>query len=161
VRSLSPVEAAVCVAVAGSVLAVGVPAFVRNLRASHLAEPLDGLARIAATASAKAQGQPVESAYPETVGLTPAAVPEGEPAVDPPGTWQHPTWQHLGFSFSEAHSYSFAFDSERDKGVARFRATAHGDLDGDGELSEFSVAGEVRPGEEPRTFSVEMRREVE
>lgn len=187
VRSLSPVEAALCVAVAGSVLAVGVPAFVRNLHASRLVEPIDGLNRIAAKAAARAatengEGSEAEveataegsesalvkeraregrGAYPPSVGPTPAAVPLGSPALDPPGSWEHPSWKELEFGFSRPHSYQFEFQSEVRGRKSRYRAIARGDLDGDGQTSEFALRGEATPGADPRTFPLEMNREIE
>jgi hypothetical protein len=158
VRSLTPVEAALCVAVAGSVLAVGVPAFVRDLHASRLVEPIDGLNRIAAAAAGVVKGG---KAYPESVPSTPREVPSGAPAQDPPGTWDHPTWVQLGLSFSRPHSYSFEFESERRGRRSKYTAVARGDLDGDGQLSEFSVRGEAVDGQAPVTLPLEMRREVE
>src|SRR5687767_3192643 len=90
-RTLSPTEAALAVAIGGSVLFAALPAFVNNLHASRLAEPIDGLGAIAARATALATGQTPESAYPDSVGLTPAQVPRAERVADPPGTWEHPT----------------------------------------------------------------------
>jgi hypothetical protein len=161
VRSLTPVEAALGIAILGSVVAVGVPAFVRNLHASRLVEPMDGLAQIARAAAAQAADQPIESAYPASVGPTPAVVPSGVAVQDPPGTWQHPTWVNLGFGFQDPHRYSFEFESERHGSHARYRALARGDLDGDGQTSEFSVRGEVTRGAEPVSYPLEMHREME
>ena len=175
-RSLSPVEAALCVAIGGSVLAVGLPAFVRNLHASRLVEPIDGLNRIAAAAAERVAGQsssdepaPESDAppragkleYPASVGPTPQTVPLGAPARDAPGAWEQPTWKALRFGFSRPHSYSFEFQSELRGRKARYRAIARGDLDGDGQASEFAVRGEVTPGAEPLTFPLEMHREIE
>ena len=160
-RSLSPVEAAVAVAVAGSVLAVGVPAFVRNLHASRLVEPIDGLKRISERALALAADRPARGAFPDGVGWTPNEVPRGDRVLDPPGTWSHPTWVALDFGFKDPHSYAFAFESDNKLGVARFQARARGDLDGDGQFSDFSVSGEARDGARPLAFAVEMNREVE
>ena len=157
-RSLSPVEAALCVAVGGSVLAVGIPAFVRDLHASRLVEPMDGLSRVAGSAAAIAERS---HRYPASAPLTPRDVPTGAPALDPPGVWEHPTWQGLGLVFTRPHSYSFEFDSERRGRRSRYVASAQGDLDGDGQLSSFSIRGEVAEGQAPVTFPVEMRREVE
>jgi hypothetical protein len=53
-RALTPVETALVIAVSGSMLAVGIPAFVRDLHASRLVEPIDNLNRIAAAAAARA-----------------------------------------------------------------------------------------------------------
>lgn len=160
-RSLSLLEGAVGFAVAGSVLAVGVPAFLRDLHASRLAEPMRGLAHISSAAAASADLAPVATAYPPSVALTPAVVPAGVAVHDPPGTWEHPSWVSLGFGFATPHRYSFELDSERRSKRSRYRATARGDLDGDGQLSEFSVQGEVREGRAPLTYPLEIHREVE
>lgn len=142
VRSLSPIEAAAVFAVGGSVLAVAVPEFVRNLHASRLAEPIDALQRIAAAAVEKAQGAPsVAAAFPASAPLTPPEVPRGVRADDPPGAWDHPTWKALGFSFDHAHAFSFQFESTPGPSESRFRVIAHGDLDGDGVTSTFEVEG--------------------
>jgi hypothetical protein len=161
VRSLSLLEGAVGFAVAGSVLAVGVPAFLRDLHASRLVEPMAGLARISSAAAASAEKEPVLTAFPPSVALTPPVVPAGTTVRDPPGTWQHPTWVSLGFGFDAPHRYSFEFDSERRIKRSRYRATARGDLDGDGQLSEFSVQGEVSEGRSPVTYPLEIHREIE
>lgn len=160
-RALSPTEAALAVAIGGSVLFAALPAFVENLHASRLAEPIDGVGAIAARANALASLQGPENAYPESVGSTPAQVPRAERVVDPPGTWDHPTWQKLGFSETVPHCFSFAFDSRNGKGLATFRAIAHGDLDGDGIHSTFAIGGEYREGSEPKTLPLEIEREIE
>ncbi|HTV19387.1 MAG TPA: hypothetical protein VMG12_11965 [Polyangiaceae bacterium] len=160
-RSLTPVEAALVVAVCGSVLAVGIPAFVRDLHASRLVEPIDGLNRIATAAAAHAANASGAQRYPESAPRTPRDVPAGAPALDPPGAWEHPTWVALGLAFDQAHSYSFEFDSERQGRRSRYSAVAQGDLDGDGQLSEFSIRGEAVDGRAPLTLPMEMRREVE
>ena len=160
-RALTPIEAAVAVAVAGSVLFAALPAFFKNLHASRMAEPLDGVGAIAARATALASGQTPESAFPDSVGLTPAQVPRAERVVDPPGTWDHPTWQKLGFSQTVPHCYSFAFESKNGKGLATFRASANGDLDGDGIHSTFAIRGELRDGAEPKAQPLEIEREIE
>lgn len=140
-RSFTAVEGAVAVAVLGSVLAVAVPEFASSLRASRLAEPVDGLRRIAASAVAVAGAGGTAAAFPGPAPLTPAEVPRGVRADDPPGAWNHPTWKALGFGFDHAHAFSFAFDSEATADGAHFRASAHGDLDGDGVTSTFELEG--------------------
>src|SRR6185369_14067121 len=102
-RSLSAVEAAIAFALAGSILAVAVPEFLRGLHASRLAEPVDGLTRMAASAVALAAASPTESAFPATVALTPSEVPRGIRADDPAGVWEQPTWRALSFSFDHPH----------------------------------------------------------
>ncbi len=160
-RALSSVQMALLFAVFGSVLAVFIPHFIRNLHASRLAEPLDGLEHIATWASVQAAGYPPELAYPPSVGRSPQQVPAGEAVRDPEGTWAHPTWKLLGFKKEEPHYYSFEFESLNSERGAHFTARAFGDLDGDGELSRFELFGETRPGKHPVTYSVRMYREVE
>jgi hypothetical protein len=160
-RALTPLEAAIAFAIGGSVLAVFIPAFVRNVHASRLTEPLAGLQAISGRAAQLADGAPQPQAYPESVPLTPAQVPRAELVSDPPGTWSHPTWRVLAFSFETPHAYSFAFQSQNGPEVSTYTASARGDLDGDGVHSSFHVSGSVRPGGAPKTLPLEVEREVE
>lgn len=160
-RPVNPLEAASGVAILGSILAVGVPSFVKNLHASRLVEPTDGLERIALRATALAAEKPAEFAYPASVEETPEQVPRGKPVLDPPATWDKATWRLLDFSFAVPHSYSFAFESHDTPGHATFYAVAHGDLDGDGLESTFEISGESKDGLEPTIFPMESQREVE
>jgi hypothetical protein len=141
VRRLSPVESAAAFAVTGSVLAVAIPEFVRGLHWSRLAEPTDGLMRIAEAAVERARDAPIESAFPASTPLTPPEVPRGVRAEDPPGVWEHPTWTALGFGFDHPHAFSFRFESSPGSIESRFRVIAHGDLDGDGVTSTFEIEG--------------------
>lgn len=151
-RRFTPVELAIGFALLGSVLAVAVPAFLRELHASHFVEPTDGLARLGVAAVAYAEGH---QEFPESAPLTPAAPPRGRKEVDPPGTWDAPTWRALDFRPAPEgvpHAYAFSFESSAAPGGAGrtlFVAQARGDLDGDGVLSTFEVRGRVRPGEKP------------
>lgn len=149
------------IALGGSVLAVALPAFVRNLHASQMAEPLDGLERLAGRASQLADMTDPRHAYPDSAPLTPAAVPAGTAVLDAPGTWNHPTWRILLFSFEVPHRYSFQFDNTSSEAKSSFSATARGDLDGDGVLSTFQLSGHVRPAERPVVLPLEVVREVE
>jgi hypothetical protein len=149
-RGLTAVEIAIGVAIAGSVLAVAVPAFVRELHASRLAEPVQGLQRIGAAAVAHAEGRPTQQAFPPSAPLTPSAPPKGTPAADPPGSWDTPTWTALGFRPSAEgvpHAFAFRFDAELSPARSAFFARAHGDLDGDGALSTFEISGGALAGQ--------------
>jgi len=160
-RSLTPVEAALAFAIGGSVLAVSVPPFLRNLHASRLTEPLEGLQRLAGRAAVLADSAPLSQAYPPSVGLTPAQVPRGELVTDPPGTWSHPSWRLLDFAIETPHAFSFEWSSSSAPAESKFTATAHGDLDGDGVQSTFQISGSVRAGGAPQTLPLEVMREVE
>ena len=160
-RSFSPVQLATAVALAASVAAAFIPAFFKNLRASRLAEPLDGLSQIAGRATALAAGLPLSLAYPSPAPRTPARVPSGVRVLDPEGTWDHPTWRLLDFRQEREHSFSFEFESRSDANGAVFVARAVGDLDGDGDLSEFTISGEVQGENDPVVYPLRLRREVE
>lgn len=163
-RSFSPLELSAMFAVGGSVLAVALPAFFRNLSASKLSEPIDGLDRMVTSAVAYAESRPQEISFPPSAPLTPSQVPRGTRAIDPPEIWEHLTWKSLSFRIDEPHAFAFKFDSEIDPATQamRFIATAHGDLDGDGMLSTFEVRGERLPGQPPRVLpGMFVDREVE
>jgi hypothetical protein len=162
-RSWSALELSAAFAVGGSVLAVAVPTFVRNLSASKLTEPIEGLDRLVTSAVAYAEGRPQEISFPPSAPLTPAQVPRGVRALDPPESWEHLTWKSLNFRFDVSHAFAFQFDSQLTPGkTMRFVATAHGDLDGDGALSTFEVRGERVPGEPARVLpGMFVDREVE
>lgn len=163
-RSWSALELSAIFAVGGSVLAVAMPAFFRNLSASKLSEPIEGLDRMVTSAVAYAEGRPQEISFPPSTPLTPAQVPRGIRAPDPPEAWEHLTWRSLKFKFEEPHAFAFKFESEFDPTtqVMRFVATAHGDIDGDGMLSTFEVRGERVPGQSARVLpGMFVDREVE
>jgi hypothetical protein len=160
-RALTPLELAAAVSLAGTVAATMVPNFLRNLHASRLSEPVEGLKRIAAHATLRAAGLPPESAYPASAPFTPAVTPRGELVLDPPGTWDSPTWRTLDFAFDAPHAYSFAFESSNTESRSTFTARARGDLDGDGVTSSFAISGSVERGAEPKLEPMEINREVE
>lgn len=146
-RRFTPVELAIATALGGSVLAVAVPAFVRDLHASRLVEPVDSLNRLGALALAYGDAN---GHFPEAAPLTPAVPPRGKKEADPPGTWDTPTWKALGFrpvAEGVPHAYAFAFETSPRDAMASFVAHARGDLDGDGVTSLFEVRGMLRPGE--------------
>ena len=63
----------------------------------------------------------------------------------------------LGLAFDTPHSYSFEFDSERRGRRSKYVATAQGDLDGDGQLSEFSIRGEAADPDASVNTDAEIR----
>ncbi len=160
-RSLSVVEGVALVSLVGALLAATVPVFLRELQASRMVEATSGLERLGARALTLSEGQPPATAFPDPAPLTPAEVPRGRRVVDPPGTWEHPTWRRLGFSMDRGHSYSFEFGMQATPERATFSARALGDLDGDGVLSTFELPGEVTAGGTPRLLPLQIVREVE
>src|SRR5450432_713607 len=160
-RALTPLELAVAVSLSGTVGATMIPTFVRNVHASRLSEPVEGVKRLAAHATLRAAGLPTESAYPDSVLFTPVTTPRAELVLDPPGTWDAPTWRALDFAFDAPHAYSFSFESANGEARSSFTARARGDLDGDGVTSSFSISGSVERGAEPKVGMLEIYREVE
>lgn len=161
-RGFSAMELAIGFALLGSALAVAVPTFVREVRASRFVEPTEGLAAIAAGAVAYASTPPgsssISTAFPRSVGLTPSVPPRGRLVADPPGTWADPTWKALrfppsfgGFAYAdgEPHAFAFGFDSTLGADRSSFVAHAHADLDGDGVRSTFEVRGHETATEGP------------
>lgn len=144
IRRFTAVEMAVAFALVGSLLAIAVPTFVREVHASRFVEPAQGLERIGAAAVAYARTHPVAQAFPPSAPATPSAPPRGRCEADPPGAWDQPTWRALDFQPvppGTPHCFSFSFDSSLSPARSTFRAQAHGDLDGDGIPSTFEVTG--------------------
>lgn len=157
-------RAAAIVGVGGSVLAVAVPSFLENLSASKWSESTHALARVAHGALVHATSHPHENAFPPSAPLTPEQVPRGERVQLPPDAWAHLSWRALGFSVDGPQAYAYRFDSALDPAtrVFRFAATAHGDLDGDGNPSTFQVQGD-KPQDGPARLApgLLVHREVE
>ncbi|MCS6898350.1 MAG: hypothetical protein RMJ98_01015 [Myxococcales bacterium] len=160
-RSFSALQLALGIALVGSLLAIFIPSFLRNLHASRLTEAVRGVNAIATGAVLYAEGKMPAEAFPPSAPLTPAEVPRVKPVEDPPGTWEHLTWAALGFRMDHAHFFCFAFDSNLGPTRSTFVARAHGDLDGDGELSTFEIHGEAVPGGARILPGIFVDREVE
>lgn len=146
-RPPTALEVAAGIAIGGSLLAVAVPTFARNLHASRTSEAVGGVGDIAKGALTYAGKKGPPECFPPSAPLTPAEVPRADRIIDPPGTWDHMTWHALGFSVAYAHHYAFAFDSVQDPAIGSFVARAHGDLDGDGERSTFELRGRCTASE--------------
>lgn len=134
-RGSRAIELSVAFAVVGSALAAGVPSCVRAVRLSRTAEAAESLERLTVQGLVylEQKGAPKLSSTP----TTPAQVPAGKPAVDPEGTFAHPTFKALAFEPPQPHWYSYRVEIDPDPATP-LRAVAHGDLDGDGVLSTFS-----------------------
>jgi type IV pilus assembly protein PilA len=149
-RRFSAPELAIGFALVGSVLAVAIPTFLREVHASRFVEPVEGIQRIAASAVAYASAHPGPQPFPPTAPMTPSTPPRGRCEADPAELWERPTWVALEFQPvppGEPHCFAFAFDSVTAAARSTFRAHAHGDLDGDGITSTFEVTGSVVEGD--------------
>ena len=161
-RSMSPVELALIASLGGVALAASAPTFLTELQASRMSEAIKGVEDISVGAVAHAQGTELPASFPPPAPLTPAEVPRGIVVEDPPDTWDTPTWKALNFRFDRPHRYSYQFDVAADPSRIWFQATAHGDLNGDGILSTFQLAGERRvDGEAVVLPGLHIHREVE
>ena len=134
----------------GSLLAVAVPAFSRDLHASRFVEPTEGLARLGAAAVAYAEAN---ERFPDSAPLTPGARRAGRRRPTRPAPGTAPRGRRSGSGLRAEgvpHAYSFSFESTA--GGTAFVAQARGDLDGDGVLSTFEIRGaraSARDGEKP------------
>lgn len=149
-RRFTPVELAIAIALVGSLLAIAVPTFVREVHESRFVEPVDGLRQIGESAVAYGHAHPVSQGFPPSAPMTPPLPPRGHCEADPPGAWDQPTWTTLDFRPAPPgvpHCFAFGFDSTMSATRAVFRADAHGDLDGDGLLSTFEVTGHYAEGD--------------
>lgn len=160
-RPLSPVEAALILSIGGSVLAVVLPSFARNLHASYVSEATSGVSDIATRAAALVDAAQNVSALPDSAPLTPGSVPRGVRVKDPKVLWEHPTWKALEFGFESEHAYSFAFDAEKSAEGAKWSARAHGDLDGDGAESTIQIDGTFQPGMRAVLSDMVVQNEIE
>jgi hypothetical protein len=149
-RRFTPVELAIAFALVGSLLAVAVPTFVREVHASRFVEPIDGLQRIGAAAVGFGLLHPVAQGFPPSAPMTPTVPPRGHCEADPADAWDQPTWAALAFRPAPPgtpHCFAFGFDSTLSATKSLFRADAHGDLDGDGIVSTFEVTGRYLEGD--------------
>lgn len=152
---LSLVEVALLISLAGILLAVGIPSFVRALHTSKMSEAPEQLRRLYDLTAAY-YGKPPRC-LPEAAGPTPAtATPQATTVrfADPesPGA---STWQALGFEPSRPIRYRYTLvvpspgcqqpRDSRDQFVVSVRA--EGDLDADGVLSLFERNASLRDGQ--------------
>jgi hypothetical protein len=142
-RRFTPIELAIGAALLGSVAAIAIPAFVRELHASRFSEPIDALGRMS-TATIRFAEQTHK--LPDSAPLTPPSPARGKKEAYPADLWSHPTWKALAFQ-AAPDGVPFAFAYEFEALPAGFVARAHGDLDGDGVYSTFEVRGSAQPGE--------------
>ncbi|PIE06293.1 MAG: hypothetical protein CSA75_00280, partial [Sorangium cellulosum] len=111
---------------------------------------------------AYAEGKELAASFPPPAPLTPAEVPRGVAVQDPPELWDTPTWRALHYKHEYPHRYSFKFEVIPEPSRIWFQATAHGDLNGDGILSTFHLAGERRVGSHAVILpGLHIHREVE
>ena len=147
------VEVALLLCIAGIVLAVTLPTFLKSVRTSKVAEAtvqLEALYRASAayywTAHLLPEGKHARQCLPAAAGPTPERPSPDPVGVDftSPQTQGSESWSALGFNPSVPLRYRYSFLPDEAgcslgsvKGKRLLMLRAEGDLDGDGEYSTF------------------------
>lgn len=163
------VEVAAIVCVVGILLAVFIPAFLRELRTSKTSEAAEHLSLLYQRSAAyfvarrSSDDGPTRTAcLPPTAGPTPRLPTQHPEVVDfhAPEAVGHATWQALEFAPTIPVRYSYTFEPTASGcglrspgGTYLLTLRAEGDLDGDGERSVFerraraNDEGELEPSD--------------
>lgn len=119
----------------------------RYALSAKTAEARDNVMRIALALSDYARAQkPGAAPFPPSAPLSPAVVP-GKRPVSATESFEHPSWQAVHFAPRGPVFYSYEFVTA--PGGKSVEVIAHGDLDGDGKESRYSVSVTMQ-GKEPR-----------
>lgn len=138
------------------VAALGMYIAARYVRHSRTAEAVNS---VQALATGAANFYENESTRTEPVGTKPdqarqmrrfppisrTSVPpspddvKGKRYQSSPAEWKRAPWDNLGFSMHQPQYYLYSFESQGAGREATATATAHGDLNGDGNLSTFRL----------------------
>src|SRR5689334_4563804 len=102
------------VGIGGTLLCVAIPAFIQNLSASKLTEPVENLRTLVNHSLAYGSKHEGAESFPPSVELTPKEVPKGTKVMDAPGTWEHLTWRALDFKLTTEHAFSYEYTSTPD-----------------------------------------------
>lgn len=149
------------VALAAVLAAIGMYALARYVRHGKTAEAGESVTRLATSAAEyynKSDGtQPVGAAVEAVHAMRhfppSSRIPVPEDPLSVRGRryqsngmdWAASPWRDLGFSIVQSQCYQYAFESSGAGLAAKAQVTAHGDLDGDGVRSTYSLT--VAPDE--------------
>lgn len=158
-RGFTLIELMIVVAILGILAAVAIPAFINYMKRAKTSEATVNVDRmyegVVAYFEQKHVKKGVDSVSSSSclpaAAKKPATVPKGEEEVGDPTAWYNDaTWKGLDFAMSDNHIYQYQFVTSDDGCAvvtATFTAAAHGDIDGDGDTSDFLRQAEIEGGE--------------
>lgn len=133
---------------AGAVNGLLQQAFSRYTRSAKTAEARSSVGQIARDLMmfADAESTPARRRFPPSSTMVPASVAsiKGMKYMSSPADWSSPSWLAIKFAMTSPQYYAYSFVTSRDGKTVT--VIAQGDLNGDGVLSRFELAGKIVNG---------------